>query len=326
MLTRRSAMAFSSLALLSGTASSARAQAGYPARAIRLIVPFPAGGGTDTVARMVSQKLGAALGQSTVVENKPGAGTTIGLAEVARAAPDGYTLGVGGTSDPLLPLLYDNLPFNPTSDLVFVSTLASSTLVLAVGMNVPARNVTEFIALARSRTSQPLGYASVGVSSPHHLAGIHFSSMAAAPLTHVPYKGTAPALADLIGGHIPAAMLGLPSALPHARSGKLRILGVASAKRSPLAPDIATISEAGLKGFEAGFWYHIVAPRGTPKTVIDRLRVEIDRVVSNPEMRDTLAKSGFESLTLTPEESERALREDTARWTRIIRDNGIRGS
>jgi tripartite-type tricarboxylate transporter receptor subunit TctC len=326
MLTRRSAISFTSVALLGGASTFSHAQASYPTKPIRLIVPFPAGGGTDAVARMLSQRLGDALGKGLVVENKAGAGTTIGLAEVARAPSDGYTLGVGGTSDPLLPLLYDNLSFNPTSDLVFVSTLASSTLVLAVGMDVPAKNVPEFIALAKSHSAKPLGYASVGVSSPHHLAGIHFSSMSGAPLTHVPYKGTAPALTDLAGGHIPAAMLGLPSVLPFARSGKLRILGVASAKRSPLALDIPTIAEAGLKGFEAGFWYHIVVPRGTPKPVIERLRTEIDRVVSSPEMKETMAKSGFESLTLSPEESERALKEDTARWTRIIRENNIRGS
>ncbi len=326
MLTRRSAMAFTSLTLLGGTATSATAQPDFPAKPVRLIVPFPPGGGTDAVARMVSQKLALALGQPVVVENKAGAGTTIGLAEVARSAADGYTLGVGGTSDPLLHLLYENLPFNPTNDLVFVSTLASSTIVLAVGANLPAKNVSEFIALAKSSAAAPLGYASVGVSSPHHLAGIHFSSVSGAPLTHVPYKGTAPALTDLVGGHIPAGMLGLPSVLPFSRSGKLRILGVASAKRSPLAPDIPTIAEAGLKGFEAGFWYHVVVPRGTPKPIIDRLRLEIDKVVSSNEMKDTMAKSGFEALMLTPEESDRALKEDTARWTKIIRENNIRGS
>lgn len=326
MLNRRSALVLTSVSLLGGATASAHAQVSYPAKSLRLVVPFPAGGGTDAVARMVSQKLAEALGQPIVIENRAGAGTTIGLAEVARAAPDGYTLGVGGTSDALLPLLYDNLSFNPTSDLVFVASLASSTLVLAVSTNLPAKTIPEFIALAKSRSSSPLGYASVGVSSPHHLAGIHFSAMSGAPLTHVPYKGTAPALTDLVGGHIPAAMLGLPSVLPSARSGKLRILGVASAKRSALAPDIPTIAEAGLPGFEAGFWYHIVVPRGTPRSVIDRLRAEINKIVSSPEVRDTMAKSGFEALTLSTDESERALREDAARWIRVIRDNNLRGA
>jgi tripartite-type tricarboxylate transporter receptor subunit TctC len=327
MLTRRSIVTAGAAVVWTAASTRVHAQASpYPNKSIRLIVPYPAGGGTDVVARMVSQKLGEALGQSLVVDNKAGAGTTIGLGELARSPADGYTIGVGGTSDPLLPLLYENLSFSPTTDLVFVSTLASSTLVLAVGTNVPARNVSEFIALAKSKSASPLAYASVGVSSPHHLAGIHFASMAGVQLTHTPYRGTAPAVTDLVGGHIPAAMLGLPSALPFARNGKLRILGVASPKRSPLAPDIPTIAESGLKGFEAGFWYHIVVPKGTPKPIVERLRTEIDRIVSSAEMKEAMAKGGFESLTLSPEESERALRADTARWTQVIRDNNIRGS
>jgi tripartite-type tricarboxylate transporter receptor subunit TctC len=326
MLTRLSVIAFTSLILLVSTVTPATAQPDFPTKPIRLIVPFPPDGGTDAVARRVSQKLALALGQPVVVENKAGAGTTIGLAEVARSAADGDALGVGGTSDPLLHPLSENLTFDPTKDLVFLSTLASSTIALAVGANLPAKNVTEFIALAKRSAAAPLGHASVGMSSPQHLAGIHFSSPSGAPLTHVPYKGTAPALTDLVGGHIPAGMLGLPSVLPFFRSGKLRILGVASAKRSPLAPDIPTIAEAGLKGFEAGFWYHVVVPRGTPKPIIERLRLEIDKVVSSSETKDTMAKSGFEALMLTPEESDRALREDTARWTEIIRENNIRGS
>ena len=312
--------------LLLGSAVNADAQTAYPSKAIRLIVPYPAGGGTDAVARAVFQKLGESLGQAVVVENKAGAGTTIGLAELARSAPDGYTLGIGGTSDPLLPLLYDKLPFNPKTDLVFVTTLATAPIALVTGPSISAHSVSEFVSLAKSQSASPMGYASVGVASPQHLAGIYFSALSGAPMNHVPYKGTAPALTDLMGGHIPAAMLGLPSLLPYARTGKLRILGVASAKRSSLAPDIPTISEGGVKGFEAGYWYHVVVPKGTPIAVVERLRAEIDKVVRSPEMKDSLAKSGFETLTLTPEESERALKADTARWTKIIRDNNIRGS
>ena len=302
------------------------AQVSYPSKGLRMVVPFPPGGGTDTVARALAQRLSAALGQSVIVDNKAGAGTTIGLAEVARASPDGYTVGIGGTSDPLLSLLYDNLSFNPTQDLVFVSTLASTPIALAVGNNVPARTITEFISYAKSRSSSPLAYASVGIASPQHLAGIHFSAMTGAPLIHAAYKGTGPALNDLLGGHIPVAMLGLPSVLPHARTGKLRILGVASATRSQLAIDIPTIAESGVNGFEAGFWYHVVVPRGTPADVIQRLRLAIDRVVTNPEMKEYLAGQGFEALTLSPNESIRALKLETEKWSRIIRENNIRGS
>jgi tripartite-type tricarboxylate transporter receptor subunit TctC len=223
-------------------------------------------------------------------------------------------------------VLYDNLSFNPSQDLVFVSTLASSPIALAVGNNVPAKNIREFISYAKSRLSTPLAYASVGIASPMHLAGIHFSAMTGAPLVHAPYRGTGPALNDLLGGHIPVAMLGLPSLLPHARNGKLKILGVASATRSQLASEIPTIAESGVDGFEAGFWYHVVVPRGTPIDVIQRLRTAIDRVINSSEMKAYLAGIGFEPLTLSPTESAGALRLETEKWSRIIRENNIRGS
>lgn len=314
-----------SLALVA-FANSALAQSSYPNKPIRVIVPFPAGGGTDAVARAVFQKVSEALGQSMVIENKAGAGTAIGLGEVARAAPDGYTIGIGGTSDPLLPLLYDNLPFNPLTDLVFVSTLASVPLAVAVSNTVPAKTVPELVAHAKTKSSAPLAIASAGVTTPHHIAAILLGSMAGFPVTVVPYKGTAPAITDLIGGHVPLAMMGLPSVLPYHRSGKLRILGVGSAKRSTLAPDIPTIGEQGVKGYEATYWFHATVPKGTPKAIVERLHIEIDKVVRSAEVRDSLAKAGFEALTLTPQESDLALRADTARWTKVIQDNNIRGT
>ena len=326
LLTRRGAIQIMAAGALSVSGFPLEAQVNYPNKNLRLVVPFPPGGGTDTVARALAQRLSLVLGQAVIVDNKAGAGTTIGLADVARSAPDGYAIGIGGTSDPLLPLLYDNLPFNPSQDLVVVSTLASSPIALAVGNNVPARTITEFISYAKGKSTSPLAYASVGIASPQHLAGIHFSAMTGAPLTHVPYRGTGPALNDLLGGHIPAAMLGLPSLLAHARSGKLRILGVASATRSQLANEVPTIAESGVNGFEAGFWYHVVVPRGTPVDVIQRLRLAVDRVITSQEMRDYLAANGFEALTLSPEDSARALKLETEKWSRIIRETNIRGS
>jgi tripartite-type tricarboxylate transporter receptor subunit TctC len=311
-------------ALLATAGGGAWAQA-YPSKPIRLIVPYPAGGGTDTVSRAVFEKVAGFLGQPFVIENKGGAGTTIGLAELARARPDGYTVGVGGTSDPLLPLLYENLAFNPSTDLTFVATLATVPIVLVAGPAIPVKTMAELVALARSRGNAPLGYASAGVSSPHHLAGIHLAAMAGIPLTHVPYKGTAPALTDLVGGHVPLAMLGLPSAMAYAKEGKLKILGVASAQRSALAPEIPTISEGGVKGFEAGYWWHVTVPTGTPPAVIARLREGIDRALRTPELRDSLLKGGFEPMLLSPADAERALKEDTAKWTKVIRENNIRG-
>jgi tripartite-type tricarboxylate transporter receptor subunit TctC len=297
---------------------------GYPTRPVRLIVPYPAGGGTDTVSRAVFERVATLLGQPFVVDNKAGAGTTIGLAELARSRPDGYTVGVGGSSDPLLPLLYDHLPFNPTADLAFVATLATVPIVLVAGPGLPVRTMGELLALAKSRTA-PLLYASAGVASPHHFAGIHLAGMSGLPLEHVPYKGTAPALTDLLGGHVPLAMLGLPSALAYAKEGKLKILGVASAKRSALAPEIPTISEGGLRGFEAGYWWHVTVPTGTPQAIVVQLRQAIDDALRTPALRESLLKGGFEPLQLTPAEAQRALKEDTAKWTRVIADNKLRG-
>lgn len=326
MINRRTLAALPLAAMLAALAGPTPAQSSYPNKPIRIIVPYPAGGGTDIVTRAVFQKVGEAMGQPIVIENKAGAGTAIGLGEVARAAPDGYTIGVGGTSDPLLPLLYDNLSFNPNTDLVVVSTLASVPLALVAAANVPARNMAEFIALAKSNSQAPMAIASVGVTSPHHMAAILLGSMAGVPLTLVPYRGTAPAMTDLVGGHIPLGMMSLPSALPYAKNGKLKILGVGTSRRSNLAPEIPTIDESGVKGFEASFWFHAILPKGTPKPIIDRLRAEIDKVVRNPEVRDSLGKAGYEALTLTPEESDRALKADTERWTKVIRENNIRGT
>lgn len=298
----------------------------YPSRPIRLIVPYPPGGGTDTLARAVFERAGSLLGQTFVIENKGGAGTTIGLGELARARPDGYTVGVGGSSDPLLPLLYDKLSFNPVSDLTFVSTLATVPIVLVAGPAMPAGTLAELLAFARARKGASINYASAGMASPHHLAGIYFGEKAGIALTHVPYKGTGPAITDVIGGHVPLAMLGLPSALPLAREGKVKILGVATAQRSALAPDVPTLSESGVPGFSAGYWWHVTVPSGTPRPIVEKLRDTINQVLRTPALSESLLGAGFEPMLLSPAEAERALKEDTAKWTKVIRENNIRGS
>lgn len=297
----------------------------YPSKPVRLIVPYPPGGGTDTVARTVFERVATLLGQPVVVENRAGAGTTIGLAELARSTPDGYTVGVGGSSDPLLPLLYDRLPFNPVADLTFVATLATVPIVLAAGPSLPAKTMRELLAAAKIKGAQPLSYASPGTASPHHLAGIYLAQVAGIPLEHVPYKGSSQAITDLIGGHVPLAMLGLPSALPFARQGKLKILGVASAKRSALAPEVPTISEGGVPGFSAAYWWHVTVPTGTPQPIISKLREAIDKTLRDPVVTESLLKGGFEPMVLSPAEAQKALAEDTARWTKVIRDNNLRG-
>lgn len=297
----------------------------YPARPVRLIVPYPPGGGTDTVARAVFERVATLMGQPFVIENKAGAGTTIGLAELARSRPDGYTIGVGGSSDPTLPLLYEKLPFNPGTDLSFVATLATVPIVLAAGPSLPVKTMQELLAFARAKGAEPISYASPGTASPHHLAGIYLAEKAGISLVHVPYKGTSQALTDLVGGHVPLAMLGLPSALPFARQGKLKILGVASAQRSALAPEIPTISEGGVPGFSAGYWWHVTVPTGTPQPIVDQLRAAIDKTLRTSALTESLLKNGFEPLLLSPAQAQRALTEDTAKWTKVIRENNLRG-
>lgn len=321
---RREFMRLAGAAAVLASTGSALANT-YPSRAVRLIVPYPAGGGTDTVARAVFARVAGILGQPFVIENKGGAGTTIGLADLARSSPDGYTIGVGGTSDPLLPLLYPKLSFNPNTDLTFVATLATVPIVLVAGPGVQAKTLSELLALGKAKGAAPLAYASPGVASPQHLAGIYFSTMTGIPMEHVAYKGTGPALTDVSGGHVPLAMLGLPSALPYAREGKLKILGVATAKRSALAPEIPTIAEGGVKGFDAGYWWHVTVPTGTPQPVIVKLRDAINKALRTPELAESLLKSGFEPLLLSPPEAELALHADTAKWTKVIRESNIRG-
>lgn len=321
---KRREFTLAAAAALLAPAASVRAD-NYPSKPVRLIVPYPPGGGTDTVARAVFERVATLMGQPFVVDNKAGAGTTIGLGELARSRPDGYTVGVGGTSDPLLPLLYDRLAFNPSADLAFVATLATVPIVLAAGPSIPAKSLQELLATGRAKGAQALAYASPGTASPHHLAGIYLGEMAGLPLVHVPYKGTSQALTDLVGGHVPLAMLGLPSALPFARQGKLKILGVATAQRSALAPEIPTISESGVPGFNAGYWWHVTVPTGTPQAVIAQLRDAVDKTLRTPALTESLLKSGFEPMLLSPAEAEKALREDTAKWTKVIRANNLRG-
>lgn len=321
---KRREFSLAAAAAVFAQAMPARA-ADYPSRPVRLIVPYPPGGGTDTVARAVFERVATLTKQPFVVDNKAGAGTSIGLAELARSHPDGYTIGVGGSSDPLLPFLYEKLPFNPTADLTFVATLATVPIVLAAGPSMPARTMGELLAIGRAKGAKPMDYASPGIASPHHLAGIYLGEMARIPLVHVPYKGTSQAMTDLIGGHVPLAMLGLPSALSFARQGKLKILGVASKQRSALAPDVPTISEGGVAGFDAGYWWHVTVPAGTPKPITETLRQAINKALDMPDLRESLLKSGFEPMQLPEAEAEKALKADTAKWAKVIRDNHIHG-
>ena len=296
----------------------------YPAKPIRAIVPYSPGGGTDLVGRIVFQKLGLALGQPIYVENKVGGGGTIGLAELARSKADGYTIGIGGSTVPFFGAVYDGLRFNPETDLIPVATLASVPIALVAGPGLPVKSMREFIAYAKKNKAVPLSYASPGIATTHHLTGVELARVLDIATVHVPYKGTTPAMSDVVGGHIPLGIVGLPGAMQYAKNPQVTILGVASAKRSEMAPEIPTIAEGGLPGFEASYWWDISVPRGTPQAVVDRLHHEVVKILRDPGVRESLLKGGFEPMVMSVQEMNAALKTDTARWTKVIRDNHIR--
>jgi len=298
----------------------------YPDRPIRMIVPYAPGGGTDAVTRIVMHKMSESMGQAIIVENKGGAGGTLAFAEAAHARPDGYTLTVGGAGLALLSLIFDRLSFDPATDLVSVAPMAGVPIALVASNASGLQTMGELITFAKSHPSAPLAYATPGVATPPHLAGVLLASTARIMLTSVPYKGTAPAIQDVAGGQIPLAIVGLSTALAFSHAGRVKILGVGSAKRSALAPDIPTLAEGGVKGYEATYWYDVTVARGTPQPVIDRLRVEIAKAVQSADVQEALLKAGFEPMVMSAAENERALDDAAAKWGKVIRDNHIRAS
>ena len=298
----------------------------YPDRPIRMIVPYAPGGGTDAVTRIVMRKMSESMGQAIIVENKGGVGGSLAFAEAAHARPDGYTLTVGGAGLALLSLIFDKLSFDPATDLVSVAPMAGVPIALVASNTSGLQTMGELIASAKSHPSTPLAYGTPGVATPPHLAGVLLASTAGITLTSVPYRGTAPAIQDVAGGQIPLAIVGLSTALAFSHAGRVKILGVGSAKRSPLAPDIPTLAEGGVKGYEATYWYDVTVARGTPQPVIDRLRVEIAKAVQSADVHEALLKAGFEPMVMSAAENERALDDAAAKWGKVIRDNHIRAS
>ena len=296
----------------------------YPTRPIRLVIPYPPGGPTDFVGRTVGQKLSQSLGQQVVVDNRPGAGTIIGSELVARAAPDGYTLlfGTGGGTF-LAPLILPKVPYDPHRDFAPVSMLVQSPQVLVVHPSVAANSVGELVALAKAKPGA-LNFASVGTGTSPHLGGELFQSLAGIKLVHVPYKGTAPAVTDLISGQVHILFTSMPTVLAHVRGGRLRLLGTGGTKRSAVIPDTPLIADT-LPGFELVTWYAIFAPARTPDAIIRRLNAEIVKALADPESHDRLAAQGLEPTPMTPEELKRYTRQDTSRWERLIKAAGIGG-
>ena len=308
--------------LVSAGAALAHAQP-YPSKPIRLIVPYSPGAGTDAISRILAQKLSDSLGQQMIVDNRPGAGGTIGTEIVAHSAPDGYTLLFAPTSHAINPNLYTKLPFDTQKDFVPISVVASLPVVLAVEASVPARNVAELVALAKSRPGQ-LTMASSGNGSVFHLTGEMFKGAAGVNILHVPFKGGAPAVTALIAGQVSMAFETSVTLVPHIKSGKLRPLAVASARRISILPEVPTLAEAGYPGILSENWYGLYAPAGTPKEAVARLYTELERAIHSPDVRDKLAQQGAEIRENTPEQTAAFLNAEMAKWARVIRDSGAK--
>jgi tripartite-type tricarboxylate transporter receptor subunit TctC len=296
----------------------------YPTKPIRLIVPFPPGGAVDAIGRIIGQQLGKSFGHNVVIDNRGGAAGAIGSEIAARAPADGYTLLVGSTSTiSINPALNSKLAYSPQRDFVPVSLVGYVPHVLLVNASVPATNVTSFVAFAKAQ-QKPVTYGSVGTGSPHHLAGEIFKGMTGINMVHVPYTGSGPALVGLMGGEVQFLSLDMPAALPQLGTGRVKALGIAAAKRDPLAPDLPTVAESGLPGFEISGWYGIFAPIKTPKDIVAKLSAEIARLLATPETRGSLAKIGVNVLGGSPEEFAAYIRREDAKWTKAIRDSGTK--
>ncbi len=312
-------------ALLAAVAASGSAFAAqpYPTKTIRWVIPYPPGGPVDVVARPVAQRLTEAWGQPIVLDPRPGAGTIIGTDLVAKSAPDGYTLLLTAAQHAVVPSVYSKLPFDTAKDFTPVSQFVSGPFVLAVHPSVPAKTVRELIALAKSQPGQIL-YASAGSGSVNHLSGELFKTMARIDIVHVPYKGGAPATTDLVGGHVAMMFHSIVGVIPYARTGRLRALAVTTPNRSALVPDIPTMIESGLPGFEVETWYGALGPAGLPRDIVDRLSRELDRILKLPEMRARLQSQGVEPVGGAPEQFGARIAADLARWARVARESGAK--
>ncbi len=295
----------------------------YPTRPVRMIAPFPATGGVDIVARRIAQKLSDRWGQQVVVDNRPGATGIIGTDLAAKAAPDGYTLLMGNVATQAINVSLYKLPYDPIKDFAPITLVGRVPQILVVHPTMSAQNVKELIALARAKPKQ-LTFGSAGTGSPPHLAGELFQHLAQVQFIHVPYKGSAPALIDLIGGQINLYFSNILSAMVHVKSGKLRALGVTSVKRSVVVPDVPTIAEAGLPGYEEYNWYGILAPRGTPKPIVDKLYTDIAAILKSPEVRDPLTRDGAEVIASTPDEFTRFIKSEMAKYAQVIKARGLK--
>ena len=307
--------------VLGGTATAALAQA-YPNKPIKLIVPFAPGGFTDVVARILGQKLSVSLGQPFVIENKAGAGSTIGTDFVAKAAPDGYTLVMVSTTHVISPAIYPKLPYDPIKSFTPVGKLVDSAYVLLVNPKVPANNVAEFIALAKASPDK-IHYASSGNGSAQHLMGGMFAAMTGVKMKHVPYKGSGGAANDLVAGVVESSFAGVPNAMAQVPAGRLKALAVTTSKRIPQLPDVPTMQEAGVPGYNASIWLGLLAPAGTPRDVVMKLNAEIAKVLNAADTKKELFAAGVEADISSPEALNTLMVQELDRWGKVIKDAGI---
>jgi len=310
--------------ILSMTFAAAAAETPYPTRPVRFIVPFAPGGSTDTLARTLAQRLTDALGQQVVVDNRSGGNGNIGTEIVARAVPDGHTIVLGYIANlGIGPSLYAKLPFDPVKDFAPVTLLAVAPNILVAHPSLPVKNVRELVAYAKAHP-QKVNYASAAVASLGHLAGELLNSSAGIRMQHVPYKGSGQAVIDLLAGQVQIMFSGMSSVMPHIKAGKLRPLAVTGAQRSPATPEVPTIAEAGYPGFEASAWYSVMAPAGTPKTVVTRLNGEILRALKIPEVKERLENVGFELVGSSPDECGTYIRNEIVKWAKVVKASGIK--
>jgi len=324
VFTRRAALWAGALAMCVGAAAPSAWAQSFPNRPIKLIAPYPAGGGVDAVARLIGERLATRLGQPIVVDNKPGAAATIGGDALAKSAPDGYTLMVGSITDyAIAPHVHKNLSFDVRKDFAPIVEMGYGTVILVVSADFPPRNVKELIALAKSKPGE-LSFASSGIGGLQHLNGEMFKQMAGIDLVHVPYKGTTQLLPDLLAGRVPMAIDSLPAHLPHIKSGKVRVLAVASATRAATLPDVPTMAEAGLPGYESATNYTLFAPAGTPKDIVALLNKETNAILQMPDVREKLQAQGIVITGGSVDAVERRIPREVDKWTKVVKASHLK--
>jgi tripartite-type tricarboxylate transporter receptor subunit TctC len=300
-----------------------RAQSDYPARPIRIVVPFSPGGAVDGPMRAIAEQLGRRLKQQVIIENKPGAGATIGSEVVAKSAADGYTLLLASQTNAISASLYGKLSFNPIDDFASISLLGREPGALVVHPSLPVNNVAELVALAKAKPGE-LNYASSGNGSGQHLFMALFASMAGIKLTHVPYKGSGQAVTDLLAGTVPMAMPGAAAMVKHVKAGKLRALATTGVQRAAQMPDVPTLAESGFAGYAAYVWMGLLAPKGTPKPIVDKLQAELKAALATSEVSGYMSDAGIESVGSAPAEMDAFFREERDRWARVVKDTGAK--